>query len=377
MAISEYSIGGNNQSVNTYWERLRRDRYSTPRFLRDQGIFLDLPYARESESMLNSRMTIKQVYGSGQMDVFMAVVGPQLQMSYNPVYPSEGDVIAKLASKWRNTDLNLAMYLSPEGRESASMLLSTIGKLSNSVHSLKRGDFGGFVRNLHTMPRNARRRSHRKFTQGDLSGAFLSAHLGWEPLIKDAYESANIKPPIAKGERIVASKAGTPRSFYVLNAGSVHVGEFVQEGKLRVSLSGDVSKPVEWFDRFGLRNPFGIAWELVPLSFVADYFLPIGQTIDNMGFISAARFARMWRKVYEDRSATLKTRSGYEFNFGGEPWQTISSGSTYRHWRSYSRTPYELNFASPLRTLGVSMPSSILKLSTMSALLHQRILSLR
>lgn len=377
MAISEYSIGGSNQSVNTYWERLRRDRYSTPKFLRDQGIFLDLPYARESESMLNSRMTIKQVYGPGQMDVFMAVVGPQLQMSYNPVYPSEGDVIAKLASKWRNTDLNLAMYLSPEGRESASMLLSTIGKLSNSVHSLKRGDFGGFVRNLHTMPRNARRRSHRKFTQGDLSGAFLSAHLGWEPLIKDAYESANIKPPIAKGERIVASKAGTPRSFYVLNAGSVHVGEFVQEGKLRVSLLGDVSKPVEWFDRFGLRNPFGIAWELVPLSFVADYFLPIGQTIDNMGFISAARFARMWRKVYEDRSATLKTRSGYEFNFGGEPWQSVSPGSTYRHWRSYSRTPYELNFASPLRTLGVSMPSSLLKLSTMSALLHQRILSLR
>lgn len=377
MTVKEYSIGGNNQSVNTYWEYLRREGGVTPKFLRDQGTYLDLPYFRNSESMLNSRMAIRQVYGGGQMEVFMAALGPQLQMSYDPVYPSEGDVIAKLADKWRNTDLNIGMYLSPEGRESVSMLLSTIGKLSNSVRSLKHGDFGGFVRNLHSMPRKARRVSYHKFEQGDLSGAFLSAHLGWEPLIKDTYELANIKPPVAKGERLKASKAGNPRNFYVLNAGSVHVDKFVQEGKLRVTLLGDVTKPVEWFDRFGLNNPFSVAWELVPLSFVADYFLPIGQTLDNMGFISAVRFARMWRKVYEDRTATLTTRSGYEFNFGGEPWRTTRPGSTYRHWRSYSRTPYELNFASPLRGLSINMPGSLMKLSTMSALLHQRILSLR
>jgi hypothetical protein len=298
-------------------------------------------------------------------------------MRFDQQVPSDGAAIDQLHDKWRNTDLSLGMYLSPEGRESVQMIGSSLLRIANSAHSLKRGDFGGFVRNLHELPRSDRRKAHKRFSQGDLSGAFLSAHLGWSPLIKDAFEASAIEPPAPTRTRIRGSAKGVARSFYV-NAPQIPTSLRVDKSTLRVSIIGDVSRQADFSARFGMNNPFSIAWELVPLSFVADYFLPIGQTISNMGFISAARFSQMWRKQYEEVSAVLSVPTGVLLNDGG--WQNVQvtrGASVYRHFTDYKRTPYEMNFASPLRGLTGSMPSSLMRLATISALTHQRILSLR
>ena len=63
-----------------------------------------------------------------------------------------------------------------------------------------------------------------------------------------------------------------------------------------VKLALDVTRPPTFAQRFGLDNPFRIAWELVPLSFVADYFLPIGSVVSAMGTVSALYGQRGFRK---------------------------------------------------------------------------------
>lgn len=373
--IRQYTIGDSSQHWSTYFEYLRRDCRTTPKALRQLGIYQDLPYSRLAQSMINNRIRIERVRGSGRREIFIAALGPTVEMRFDSVVPSDGDVIAKLGEKWRNTDLNIGVLLSAEGRESIDTLSSALKRLTNSAISLRRGDFGGFVRNMHELPRKHRKEAYNRFNQGDLSGAFLSAHLGWTPMIRDAYEAANIDPPKLRADRIRATKAGKPRTWYV-NSPGPFVDSFVQEGKLSVTLIGDISRPATWQERFGMGNFFEVVWENVPLSFVADYFLPIGQTISNMYFISQARFSRLWIKRYEDSLATMKTKVGLVYNDGGEPWRTASSATVRRRYRSFSRSTYELNFASPLRSMKVNMPSSLMRLATLGALTHQSLLSL-
>lgn len=375
MTIVSYSVGSLNYKSATYGETLKRDRYRTPRGLLLRGKYLDLPYSRESNASRSSRMMLKNL-----------ATGANLGYTFSPsvtlfddgtnVPPNEADVISKLADAWRGTDLSLGMWLSPEGRESVQMMTEALMRISNSAISLRRGDLGGFIRHLDHMPRGTRRIVTRKFNDGDISGAFLSAHLGWSPVIQDIYEASNIEDPVLKGTRIHAGKSGTPRLWRAQV--SSYYGDQLpvqRSGKLRVKYIGDVSKSPTFSQRFGLDNPFMIAWELVPLSFVADYFVPIGSVIDSMGLISAARFAKLWRKTYYERKIEVTWSRSYRLWSSSGP--SYCEGSLVRLQTSYSRQPSELSFSTPLRSMKVSLPSSLTRLATIAALTHQRIRGLR
>lgn len=284
-------------------------------------------------------------------------------------YPSESKALSALASKWRQTDLSVGMYLSPEGKESAEMVGETLMRIANSARSLKRGDFGGFVRGLNHLPRSSRRESLRKFEQGDLSGSFLSAHLGWSPLLSDIYNlSDNIKP-YEKGQRISGGAKGSlPLS---LNP-PWFAHKWERKSKAEVRFMYEL-KPPTFAQRFGLDNPAMIAWELVPLSFVADYFLPIGAVIDSLGFISANYNSRGWRKQVALYTYTSTVLVGTDL---GQGTIVKTQGTHSQSMLQYSRTPHQLNFSAPFRSMTVTKPESFMRLSTIAALTHQRILSL-
>lgn len=374
--IETYTIGGFGASVDTYGERLTRDRHTTPAAMRRIGIWAELPYSKSTESFINPRIrSVKVSNGLSPVNTFAATHGPLLSFDNASSPPNEADVISKLAEKWRGTDLNIGLYLSPEGRESAVMALDGLKKLSNAALHLKKGDFGGFVRNLNTLPRHARRKSARKFNQGDLSGSFLAAHLGWEPIIKDVYSASQGILPKDRPHRISATKAGVPSRYYLTNP--ANAVDFVHEEKLTVKIMGDITNTPSLTQALGMDNPFYIAWNLVPLSFVADYFLPIGSIIDSMGFISAARFSKLVKKTYHDRWGRFTLPAGFVWNNGGTMYKTTNSATVYRHRRDYSREPYSLDFSSPLQSMKLTLPTSLMRISTMSALLHQRLLALR
>lgn len=374
--IETYTIGGFGASANTYGERLTRDRRFTPAAMRRIGIWAELPYTRSTESFINPRVrSVKVSNGLSPVNTFAATHGPLLSLYNASSPPNEADVISKLAERWRGTDLNIGLYLSPEGRESASMVVDGLKRLTNAALHLKRGDFGGFVRNLNHLPRRDRRRSARKFNQGDLSGSFLAAHLGWEPIIKDVYSASQGILPKDRPHRISATKAGVPSYYYLTNP--KNATNFIHKEKLTVKIMGDITNAPSLTQALGMDNPFLIAWELVPLSFVADYFLPIGSIIDSMGFISAARFSKLVKKTYHDRWGRFTLPAGFVWNNGGTLYKTTNSVTVYRHRRDYSREPYSLDFSSPLQSMKLTLPTSLTRIATMSALLHQRLLALR
>lgn len=370
--VQRYSEVGN--AAGTYFERKSQSGADTPKALRSRGLWPINPYTMQNEAMTCNKVKLYNRWGgeigeTTSQNYTVVVVGTQQ-------WPNESDVIAKLAEKWRGTDLSLGMYLSPEGRESVQMMYDSMLRLANGARSLKRGDFGGFVRNLNELPRHAKAVSARKFNQGDISGAFLSAHLGWEPLIKDIYEASNLKAPVDDVFEIKASKKGPPIPRWMSGAGDnpYPARSLDSSSNAFVKLQCRVTRPPTFTERFGMGNPFLIAWELVPLSFVADYFLPIGSTIDALGFISSVYGSKGYRKQYRDLKWTLRLKAG-QLDWGG---YGFSKEAMYRRQmiREFTRSQWSANFSAPLRSAEIKVPSSLMKLGTLSALTHQRLLSL-
>jgi len=130
--------------------------------------------------------------------------------------------------------------------------------------------------------------------------------------------------------------------------------------------------------RFGLDNPFLVAWELVPLSFVADYFLPIGRVIAGMGAVSALYGAKGWSKTYmHNRAKVMMPKGTKVLNLWYVDYYLKDELRHSYNIRKFNRARYTPSFSDPLKNLRITLPSSVMKLSTMGALLHQRLLSLR
>lgn len=369
------SIVGQNSATSQYYEKLQQIGDDTPPALRLKGKWTENDYTVVREYQ---RQNAVDLYRNGNPSdkkysskkVYLEAQSVVFRTDYQD--PNFSDVISRLGEEWRGTSLNLAMYLSPEGRESAEMVYGSLLKLSNSARLLKRGDFGGALRNLRELPRRHRKRAADRFNQGDLSGSFLAMHLGWTPLIQDIYTASQPIKFSEKGKKISARKAATPATWYHKNSDLNTITSAKRVGS--VSLKGEIGRPPTWTEGLGLTNPFAIAWELVPLSFVADYFLPIGSTLDALGVISQARFNKLFKCTFRRTEISSTLPSGTLML--SPYWKNTQPATLRISKHSYTRTKHTLSFSDVL-PMKVTLPTSAIRLSTLAALTHQRILALR
>lgn len=372
---------GSNSPTSPYYELLSQSGANTPLHLRKVGKWTNNPYTVVRESVVNPSLAstwytswgLARGNASG-LNYLAQYVGYFLSTSWSTT-KSMSLLTSKLASEWRNSPIDLGMYLSPEGRESVEMVSSTMSKLLKSTNALRKGNFGGFLKELRPVPRAARRRSYKRFTQGDLSGSFLAAHLGWEPLIKDIYGAADIEPPVYKNVSIKA-KLGDNPGIVELNAQD-HGLKLVNAKSFGVQkLTATVRRAPSFSERFGMANPFLVAWGNVPLSFVADYFLPIGATIDSMAFISSLAVTDVTLSHYQEISfSVIAPANSIGWYSGGAIFYDRESHTYKVKLSKFSRAPYALSLGASLNWK-VSLPTSITRLSTMAALLHQSLLRL-
>lgn len=378
MTVRTHTVGSSSTS-SPYYEFLNQNGANTPRRLRKIGKWTNNPYEMERSSVINPRMSsvwyttggLARANGSG-INYLGQFLSNKVVTSFSTA-KSTSLLTSKLANEWRKSPINLGMYLSPEGKQSVEMVSSSLMKIVRSTNALRKGNFGGFLKELRPIPRSHKRRSYKRFTQGDLSGSFLAAHLGWEPLIKDAYAVSDIEPPTYKSASIKAKLGDNPGTctcsyakFNLINPKSFGVQK----------LTATVRRAPTFSERFGMDNPFAIAWELVPLSFVADYFLPIGATIDSMAFISKLAVTDVTLSHYQELSYTLiAPPNSVGWSSGGGVFYDRSSHTYVVTKKKFKRSPYVLNLGDAL-DWKVSLPKSVTRLATISALLHQSILRL-
>jgi len=124
--------------------------------------------------------------------------------------------------------------------------------------------------------------------QKTIANRWLEIQYGWKPLISDIYA-------VIDGIKN-RQQADKPERFSVVSNQeqqdeSVTSGQFRLNGiwqiitrishKCRVHLDYALDDTtVRYLNRRGLLDPAGIAWELMPYSFIIDWFLPIGDWIE-------------------------------------------------------------------------------------------------
>lgn len=181
----------------------------------------------------------------------------------------------------------------------------------------------------------------------EVTGRWLEYRYGWLPLMYSVYDAVDTIYRDIR-EKVIHVKA---RSGYSDNTVAKPLGAGTFEDPYRQMTTHDLSVRTEMSILFAIPNdanrlgawtslnPLRIAWELLPLSFVADWFVNVGQTLKNLedwqlrsnqflkgyqtdSFKEVTRITTWGQThvpfLYYPNGTPLSGRSSYVFNRTGE-----------------------------------------------------------
>jgi hypothetical protein len=95
--------------------------------------------------------------------------------------------------------------------------------------------------------------------------------------------------------------------------------------------------------QLGMANPLSLAWELLPYSFVVDWFLPIGQFLSSLDYALGLEFRYGWMTVQHRQSwnSRLTRTHGTQFGFEAD-WSggTGNGKGFYMHREALHSFPF-------------------------------------
>lgn len=201
---------------------------------------------------------------------------------------------AKLVSKLKTTTLNLGKNVA-EGRQFITMVRKTLFTVAKAVASLKKVSAEELdpIRILMDAHRDkggrlnyeiiAMLKRHR-FSATDVAGKWLELQYGWLPLLSDVHAAAALFEAQMESERISVVKSSSSRTVH-FNA-STSPSNYSVYGlvnfitKIKYEFAEDEAISLQ--RKLGLEDPASIIWEVVPYSFVVDWFMPIGSYLESL-----------------------------------------------------------------------------------------------
>lgn len=210
----------------------------------------------------------------------------------------EKDLAAVLQSRMQETNLNSAMTWF-ERKETFKAITSKAKMLALAYKQVRKGKFSKASKTLGiTLSQRTRKKMRKRDRLDQLADNWLEYRYGWTPLYYDIYNSAHlIALGIHQAHNFVRLRTSESQSG---NGGSTiwghEVGIF---GNPRDYYAGRRGMGVDYAivdpelvlnQACGLDNPLLIAWELVPFSFVADWFIPLGDALQQITAFNGLRF---------------------------------------------------------------------------------------
>lgn len=187
-----------------------------------------------------------------------------------PSFPGYYLGALKANKKIFEIDLNAAVAYA-ERRSTYNLIAQNAEKIAESLDHLGRGDNRQAALSLGLKPR----KSKFKSSVLTLGPRWLELQYGWKPLLSDIHGALKLmheKPPSWYVKSVTTTKQKVENSDY---SGEV-------DTRVTFKALVTVTNPnLVAFNSTGILNPAVIAWELVPYSFVFDWFLPVGDYLSS------------------------------------------------------------------------------------------------
>jgi len=146
------------------------------------------------------------------------------------------------------------------------------------IRQMRRGQWANAARTLGLRPANL------KAAQRNLANHWLAYSYGWRPLAQTMFDTQKVFAEIThRTTRAIegnghASESGTVAFTY---NGLREQGDW--RGGVHCKLTATLDNPfLRSLNQLGLTNPATVLWEVTPFSFVVDWFLPVGNTLQAM-----------------------------------------------------------------------------------------------
>lgn len=253
------------------------------------------------------------------------LVVPMVSMDNLVSFDAETDrkARAQVLGNIRSSSVSVPTIIAEAGK-TAQMVFKTATSLAGCYRSLRRGDPVAAARALGLTSRQS---FNKKFLQDygrDASQAaangWLALNYGWKPLLRDIHDSAKALADIQHKDysrQFFATGHASSRSSGAVSS-PLGTSRRVSTHSVKYGMCytmNDGKPPVEQI--LGLVNPLEVVWELIPFSFVVDWFFPIGNYLQQLG-------------AWSDRSHSLVWCYRTDFGEYEQSWVLSNSSSSIR-----------------------------------------------
>lgn len=194
-----------------------------------------------------------------------------LQAAYNKAYAKFVEAVNE-QSQWA---VNLL-----EKDKALTMITQRVTQLLKFSRHVARFNFGLAARELKMalVPKGASRSK-------SFANNWLEYHFGWEPLVKDIGAAVMVLAADFHDRKLTASATDVRGNVFESSHASTSYYRLTDQTTTRVRIRAKIR--IKDTDRFllsqtGFINPLSVLWELVPFSFVVDWFTNVGQVLASL-----------------------------------------------------------------------------------------------
>lgn len=215
--------------------------------------------------------------------------------------------VYKLQEEIAKSEFNLTVS-GAEAAKTVELITHTAARLLQAARALKKGRLGDAYNTLGLSPKSGRPPKPKKVRE-NAGNYWLEMQYGWKPLLSDIHGGMQALATMLNKPDVpifYAEARSSDKDFLVerLVGGSSTYAydtdwdvKYQQSCRIGVTYrirSGEIVQAA----RLGLTNPALVAWEVVPFSFVVDWFIPVGDFLSQISAYHGLEFVSGYQTLF-------------------------------------------------------------------------------